>query len=295
MTKGEAKEQMLRWLDEATINGTPASDTQLADYLDRANYLLDGVVKFLAGHFHIPAVHSVVRQPMKNLLGSGFGAAAVYPDKPFVVTASGAQSFYIEVQGSCVVTVGDRTFMAESAKFEPIKGNISSAGDVVTLRVTADYPAVVRNCALYAYPFADDEAVPDYTPFVPYDMPEDFREFDRCIFSENGRGVREYADIHREGHRTYLLPYDACGQFDFHYWRNPATIPPDAPDDTPLEVEERAAQLVPLKLAVDLTVGVEDMVGISQYLDNKFNYMTANILTEDKGGKQGIEAVYSIW
>lgn len=292
LTKGRAIDEALRWLDEATINGQPATAEQLADYRDRANYLLDGVVKFLAGHFKIPAIHAVVRRPMVNLAGKGFEVAAVYPDKPFTIKAAGARSYYLEYQGSVTVTVNGISTELRSEKYTAFRGNIAEPADGIDLTVTSAYPAMVAHAALYGYAFESDDAVPEYAPYVSYEMPADFREFDKCLLTTDGHSYREYSDLKREGHRTYLLPYEAAGQFEFHYWRNPADIPVDAPDDTVLEIEDRAAQLVGLKLAVDLTVGVDDTMTVSYYLDNKFNYLINNILTEDKGGKVAIESVY---
>lgn len=286
---------MLRWLDEATVNGQEATAEQIADYKDRAAHMLDGVIKFLAGHFKLPAVHTVVREPMKNMTGKGFACSAVYPDKPFTMSAKGAGAFYLECQGGCIVRIiggEERIIESRSEAFAPIKGNLKSGED--TIIVESSCPAAVRNAALFAYSFEDDERVPDYTPWVSYDMPEDFREFECCNQTSDCHSYREFPDVRREGHKTFLLPYEASGQFDFHYWRNPADIPADAPDDTELETEARAAQLIPLKLAADVTAGVDDTLTISYYLDNRFNYMIANILTESKGGRRSIETLYSM-
>lgn len=294
ITKGRAIEEMLRWLDEATVNGQPATPEQLADYRDRAAYLLDGAVKFLAGHFKIPAVHSVVRKPVANLAGTGFRCVPVYPDFPFSLSVDRAKSFYLEYQGTVTVEINGTAERLSSDDFAVYKGNIPDAAGGVTLTVSSEFPAAVRNAALYQYAYESDDKVPEYTPLVAYTMPDDFREFDKCLQLSDDHHYREYPDVRREGHKTYLLPYNAEGQFEFHYWRNPEEVPPDAPDDTVLEIEDRAAQLIPLKLAVDLTVGVDDTMTISYYLDNKFNFLMANILTEDRGGVRSIETLYSV-
>ena len=293
MTKGDAIARMLRWLDEATVNGQPATAEQIADYKDRAAYMLDDVVKFLSGHFKIPAIYTVTKTPEKNLYNGGFEYHAVTPEKPFIVTGiDGARSFYIECQGAMHVDIGGVEFDNEGNGFTAHKGNIPEETELVSLVVTTEFPCVIRNIALFEHQFPTDADVPDYVPWVPYTLPDDFREFDCLLQSADCHAYTEYANAQRQGHKTYLLPYEAQGQFDFHYWRNPETIAPDAPDSTVIEIESKAEQLVPLKLAVDLTVGVDDTATISYYLHEKFNYMMANILTEDKGGRLSIEAVY---
>ena len=298
MTKGDAIALMLRWLDEATVNGQEATPEQLADYKDRAAYMLDGVMKFLAGHFKIPAVFSVVREPIRNLTGRGFEIVPIYPDKPYELIVDGAKSFYLEGEGDITVALGSGentvTKSYNTDTYTPVRGNIDTLGGQVKLTVSSMYPASVRNVAMYEYAFPDDDSVPEYIPYVPYTLPQDFREFDKCVQTSDHHTYREFPDVRREGHNTYLLPYGARGQFDFHYLRNPADIAPDAPDDTLLEIEPRAAQLVPLKLAVDVTVGVDDTATISHYLSDRFNFLMANILTEDRGGTGAIDPIYSM-
>ncbi len=57
MTKGEAKELALRWLDEATINGEINSREQTADLTDKFNYFLNDALIFLSGFFRLPRVY----------------------------------------------------------------------------------------------------------------------------------------------------------------------------------------------------------------------------------------------
>lgn len=53
MTKGEAKKLALRWLDEATINGQPASAELTADLEGKFDYMLNGVLSYLSTFFKI--------------------------------------------------------------------------------------------------------------------------------------------------------------------------------------------------------------------------------------------------
>ena len=299
MTKSDAKALMLRWLDEATSNGQPASADQIADLRDRADYLLDGVLKYLAGQFKLPAVHSIVRTPMENLINDGFAVRPIMPPDTLTLAAQGGRAFYIEVAGDDVVlTISDgngvlREEEVTSASFHAIKGNLDTSGDV-TLALTSQYPFTVRNIAIYPCKFASDEAVPDYTPYVPYELPEDFREFVQCVQTSDAHTYRKYSDLRKEGTRTFLLPYEASGQFDFHYNRNPQTVPPDAPETTVLEVLDHAAQLVPLKLAVDCCMGVDDTMTIGYYLDGRFSNMLMNLMSSDVGDILAIDTVYSM-
>lgn len=53
MTKGEAKKQALRWLDEATLNGQPAGAELTADYTDKFNYFIWNVLVYIAAIFKL--------------------------------------------------------------------------------------------------------------------------------------------------------------------------------------------------------------------------------------------------
>lgn len=53
MTKSDAKEKALRWLDEATINGLEVSMDQKADLLDKFDFFLNDALCFLAGFFRL--------------------------------------------------------------------------------------------------------------------------------------------------------------------------------------------------------------------------------------------------
>lgn len=57
MTKGDAKKQALRWLDEATLNGQDASIELTADYTDKFDYFLWNAVTFISSVFKLPRIY----------------------------------------------------------------------------------------------------------------------------------------------------------------------------------------------------------------------------------------------
>lgn len=62
MTKGEAKKLALRWLDEATINGQNASVELTADLTDKFNYMLTGVLSYIAEFFKLEKQYTVTEK-----------------------------------------------------------------------------------------------------------------------------------------------------------------------------------------------------------------------------------------
>ena len=62
MTKGEAKAQALRWLDEATLNGQPAGVELTADYTDKFNYFLWNVLVYIAAIFKLEKTFAATKE-----------------------------------------------------------------------------------------------------------------------------------------------------------------------------------------------------------------------------------------
>lgn len=289
MTKGDAKKQFLRWLDEATINGQEAGRDLTADLEDRFGYMLDGTVKYLAGIFKLPAVMKAVQSPEKNLLGESFSQTRIAPPDVFSASAPGAKSWYVEIAGPAVLQAGEKRIECPDAGgFVPYRGNLQGGE---SLRIAGGYPFFVRYAALYGSAFASDERVPPFSPWVYYELPDNFREFD-TIVCINGEERRTLSDFCREGLRGFSVPRRTEGELWFQYYKNPADVPPDAPNETVLEVREEAAALVPLKVAVDALAGTDETASISQYLNGLFNNMLMNALTHETGRKKQIQMIY---
>lgn len=301
ITKARAIEECLRWLDEATINGEQPASEQLADYRDRAAHLLSGVVSLIAEHFRIPATKTIVQNPVANLLGEAHRLESVMPGAPFTATINGMRSFWLEILGDVTVTIrrgGEVLYSCEEyaeGEFIPVAANVPGAADgVVTLTVESDYPASVRCPAAYAVEFPYDEAIQPCTPYASYDMPHDFREYEKCVRTADGCSYEEYHDVRREGLRTFQLPRAERGQFTFYYWRNPRPVPYDAPDDMPLEVAPEAESLVALKLAADITRGIPETQSVSYWLDAEFASRVNNLAQPEQGGITQIQPRYSM-
>ena len=64
MTKGEAIDAALRWMDEATVGGSAADNGEIADYRDRMATLLDSVIQLLGSQFRL---HAQMDSPSGNM------------------------------------------------------------------------------------------------------------------------------------------------------------------------------------------------------------------------------------
>ncbi len=66
MTKNEAKNAALRWLDEASEGGCALEQETTADWMERMDHLLDGAVAAVCGRFPHRAVHMVSGEPQTS-------------------------------------------------------------------------------------------------------------------------------------------------------------------------------------------------------------------------------------
>ncbi len=302
LTKKKAIDEMLHILDTAVINGKAAASAHTADYKQRAGYALNGIVQLLAEYFKIPASHTVVQTPVQNLLGNNFGVETILPGKPYRFTVTDMRSFYLEMMGEVEIriTCGGSEVMSlkgvyGDSEYRPISRNIPEGySGKFEIECSSQYPASVRYVAAYGVPFHYDHEVQPNTPYAAYEMPCNFREYDKCVKSSDGSTYEEFRDVHREGFRTYLLPRFEKGQFTFHYWRNPCTVPEDAKDDFVLEVAAEAESLVALKLAADLTRTVPDDQSIAYWLDAEFSSRLNSLERVGRGGIQCVQSVYSV-
>jgi hypothetical protein len=300
-TKLDCLNIFLRYLDEATKKGVDLPSTKNADYRDKFNYFLDTAQKYVAGLVKIPAVFQVTQNPIPNLLGllQGFDIVQYLPGTDKVIQATGAKSYYFEMDnvGTAIIAVNGVTAQTinNTAKrqFTAYKGNITAnSTDNVTITFTGSYPYNIRNTALYGYSFPTDEDVPVYTPYVSYDMPDDFMEFDTVIIRTDPRVYDAYISYKWEKNKKIILEYYKQGSFDIHYFKYPATIAADADDSTQLEVEDKAIDLVVLQAGIKATAA--DNEDLSKYLQRMFDSLAPNIISEYKTNESTVQTVYSM-
>lgn len=290
MTKNEAKEAALRWLDEATVNGSEPVSGELEDYRDRMNYLLDGVVNGLAAIFPLSGVVGMTHCPPKNLLGEQRKVIRVMPGEVLTLEHKQAGSVYLEISGDAVVMFPEgQAVRTEGNGFSPVRGNLTN-GCGVTLM--GDEPFLVRHAALYDCTYREAERIPAYAPMVPAALPDDFRRLRRVVRQYAG-GEEECTDWRCEDGKALLLPWEKWGEYRVYYDRRPERLAHDAADDTVLDCDPLAESLIPLKLAADLAVGTLDRAQTGFYLEERYAAMLRTVQTSRPGEQVRIQPVYA--
>lgn len=298
-TKGDCIALFLRYLDEATKKGVDLPTTKNADYRDKFNYFLNEAQTYVAGIVKIPAVFQVTQNPIPNQLGllQGFELRQYLPNKPIILTGEGTKSYYFEMDDIGTATIAVNGVAVKTIdnlsrrSFTPHRGNIeANEGDIVTITFSGDYPYNIRNTALYGYAFPADEDVPSYSPYVEYDVPDDFMMFDTVIIKKDPRTYEPYQAFRWENNKKVILEYFKTGSFDIHYFKYPAYIPPDAPAETPLEVEDKAIDLVVLQAGIKATAS--DNQQLSAWLRSLYVEQVQNIAGLDQPQETSVQTIF---
>lgn len=284
MTKQEAINGALRWIDEATVNGTAAANGFIADYKDRAEYLLDNAVAMVESQFPVIETVHYPFFPVEVLQGSHFEARQVNPGERYVF--SGAKCFSLELCGWVRVKTDAAMQELKADAFTRVSGQGKN------IEIQSDTPFLVRNAGYYGQNLCE---IPEYIPWVPCRLPERCNGVERVLFSGDGVTFRDWADWRRVSDDIVAFPRSARGQFDLQYRKRHAPLGVGVGAQTMVEVNEKAQPLVPLRLAVDLTSGIDETLVVNQYLSARFTEMVNALSQEDVTRHQGIMPVYSVF
>lgn len=285
MTKNDAINGALRWIDEATVNGAAASNGFIADYKDRMEHLLDGAVAMVESQFPLIESASIVQSVPKCMEGSHFEARTVYPDEEYSFENGEAKAYTLEICGSVSLVVDGVRRQISSQTFERVADSFNGS-----IRILSDYPFQVRNAAFYAFPMQE---IPEHIAWVPYELPQQMNGLVKILFSGDGVTFRDFSDYRRLDEYHIAIPYHYSGQFDIQYKHRHATLS-GASGAAEVEVEPKAVPLVPLRLAIDATSGIDETLLLNQYLTGRFAEMVGAMTDEDLEKHQNIEMVYTM-
>lgn len=281
MTINECIETAMRWIDQATINGVPSGVAFTADFKDRMAYLIDGTVSLVESLFPIHKSHIVTQNPIKPVVGF-FQPRSVMPTSSFM--EEGGVTYTFEVSGTVSIYIDGVLKKSDSEEFVRFSGMGSR------VKIVSEYPFMVRNFALYPCNFKE---IPEYKPWVSYEMPADFAMLDRILFSGDGCSWVDFSNYRKDSENAFSLPMQTRGQFEFQYLHRHSTILPTAAKTKELDIDPKAVSIVPLRLAVDATTGVEEMQVLNQYLTARFTEMVNNLDMPEVGNQVRVETVFA--
>lgn len=273
-------------------------DESTKDYIAGMPYAANEGLQRLstAGKFIVKAI-SINHMPSKNLVPEQT-AVALNDGSSFTFSADGVKSFYFQYSGigKAYITGGDEETeisIDSYGSFTEIRGNYPNvSGNKVTIRFESDYPATVKNLAMYEATFPEDEngaKVPEYGRYIKYDLKElatDFYNlFDNSINYEDGNIYLNTTDYYRESDHILILPSNRPGMYTIYYHAYPVQITEETEEDYVLPIDPDVAVLLPLYMASQLYM--DDDLAIATTLRNQFEVgLDSLVNTSHYSGKE---------
>lgn len=271
------------------------NDESTKDYLAGMPYAAnEGLQRLLtAGKFKTKPI-VINHMPAKNLYNDGL---SLIDARDFSIDIDGGRSMYFQYTGIITVTLTgvdyDTPLVIELnswGTFADYRCNLTNTHKV-TISFHSDYPAAVKNLAVYDSAFPTDEDIPEFGKFIKYDLKkyaEDFYNlFDNSIVYEKG-GSPYYlntTDYYRESDHILVLPTDKPGMYTIYYHAYPAQISINTPDDYVMDLDPDVAVLLPLYMASQLYK--DDDNGIATTYRNEFEVGLESLInTSSYSGKE---------
>lgn len=266
MNLGTIKRKALMLMAEYSVNGNLilSSDGNQLDYTLRMNEFIDDCQKEIAKFRKINAVKRITRNPIPNQLGllQGFDIRQHLSSDDEAMVAKGSKAYYFEIDNVADVYIEEEingvwtlletiNHTTPKGEFTAYKGLItaSDTSNNIKVRFSGSYPYNIRNRALYAYTFPTVADIPNYIPYVNYDMPSDFFMLNKVVQRTDPRQYKNLSDFYWEGKKTFVVNYYLTGSFDIFYYKFPVAIDNSTSDSYELEIDEEAQDLVPYYVA----------------------------------------------
>lgn len=315
MNIGEVKDKAIKLIAQYSNGGVIVPTNDNADYLNKANSLIDQAQKKIATKAKIHSRVSYSQYPITPINGKyyGFEMKQYLPtgDDLTDVVCQNARAFYFEVNGNCFVsieesldqvtwTLADIQYVYNDTLIDTInpiavssdlvykqyKGLVNPTSDqhFVRIRMSSAYPFVARNRALWDVPFVDPTYVPVYTPKLEVEVTDSkWMKFDRIVHRTDSLTYQQMIDFSSIGRKTFIMDYFYTGSFDIHYYKVPEDIDSSTTDATELEVYEGMAQeAIPYYVAGHMIA--DEYPSLAMMLLNEFQAIYEDLKTEEPNG-----------
>lgn len=230
-----------------------------------------------AGKFIIEPVQIVV-SPLPNLIMESTAKKTYsFVDDTLTFKVKGAKSFYFKANGNLEVHiyVGENEYTAsatgeddgsidipiiiDTKRFDAFKGLIENPNNEdVTIKFTSEYPANIKNIALYSASFANGKEVQPFEDYIHYYMPDIAEDFYQLATGEiyyEGEGEPRYIaaqNYYQEADKTLVLERSMPGTYTVYYKKYPTAITSETEDEYELVLDPEVSALIPLYMASQL-------------------------------------------
>ena len=250
----------------AANGNTIPNDAASVDYIAAMPGACNEALQSLstAGKFIIKSIQ-IAHNPVSNMVNDSRRIMST-EGGTLSFEADGARSLYVEVYGSCTMTiaVGDypatpETITSDSC-YTPLKRLIDNPNGLkVVVTFTSEYPLSIKNYALYRATFNTEDDVQTFTDVFKFDLSQIAPDFymlteDPLVYegSESTKRYMQTSDFFQEGGRILVLDRKMPGNYTVYYKAYPPTITSGTEDDYVLEVDPEVEALIPLYMASEL-------------------------------------------
>ena len=278
-------------------------DESTKDYLAGMPYAANEGLQRLAtaGKFVKKSI-VLSHSPAKNLVPTNV-SDAVLDGKDYSITVEGGKSYYFQFSGigTALITGGDdeKVISIDSyGTYAEIKGNYANTvGGPITITFASEYPASVKNLAVYADTFPtvnDEDLVQEYGKYVKYDLrklaPDFYNLFNNSIVYEGSKQTYlNTTDYYRESDHVLILPRTMPGMYTIYYNAYPGQITEDTEDEYEMALDPEVIVLLPLYMAAELYK--DDDNGIATTYRNEFEVGLESLInTSNYSGKEEFES-----
>lgn len=305
MNLKEAKQSALAAVGLLTRDGEEiqGSYNLQNDRLIRLSYWADLAQKELAvTQAPIKKTVQVVTGLPRNLVRGTAGEirnVKKYEGRTIRIEASGAESFYIEVDGPCRIDVfsgvaltNSYTISQKVGKFFAIKGVIPNQEKrVVSIVLNGRYPYHYRNEALYENAYATADDVPDYSEYIEFDSKvSDIYRVPASDITFHGNSEAS-AKWYFEGGKLYLEnTYD--GFWSVGYLARPSDITRDTPDEYEFEVPQYSHSAIVMKMAYGICVDMGFTSASFSVFKNEYAQIFNAISAQERYSFELVKNVY---
>ena len=249
--------KLLAMIDNYTEDGVEVSPADNIDVEKKFILFADQAQKELWRHNKVTKLIKITTKLPENRLGnlSEFdivdfeGSTQYYPDEAGV---NDVQGYSIEVDGDCTIKYQEQvagtwtdlvtvtpTGITEMTTYKGVL-SVSDTSNPVRLKIDGTTHFRHMNRALWKYKYATAK-VPEYAPYVKYDLPDDFNAVDMIVEEFPVRQYNGIAAYKLENYRDFYYDIAFEGEIRITYKPIPSTI--TALTDT-LEIDDVLAQAI---------------------------------------------------
>lgn len=290
MNVGQAIEKSLKYIAEYSNNSVKIPYSKNADYILRAKDFINAAQNEIAAQFkRIVKTFSIVQMALDSMTGLyGFDSIMHTNTDNVQTVGKGAKAYYFEVNDIATVyieeCVNGNWITLETinnnvkGKFTAYKNliNANNPNNDIRIRFSGNYPYMIKNRALYQYSFPDKNSIPDYVPYVKYQLPTDYMEIKSVTIIKDQRQRVSLAQYMIEGKKYLVLNYFDKGEIVTEYYAYPTQITSSTPDTAELEVDIEAQEAIPLYVGSHMIY--DENPQLATILMNEYNLRLSRLI-----------------